>query len=42
MNDGNNTVNERATLNINWKEEVKHRGRRYVAMSCEVVRERQM
>lgn len=42
MNDGNNTVNDRATLKIRWRLDVKHHGRWRVVLASEVVRERQM
>lgn len=42
MNDGNNTVNDWATLKIKWRPEVKHHRRWRVAMACEVVREIRM
>lgn len=37
MNDGNNTVNEGATLKINWRLVVKDPRRRCVASACELV-----
>ena len=37
VNDRNNTSQPGATLKIDWRPEVKHRGRGRVEMACEVV-----
>lgn len=37
MDDGNNIVNPRATLKINWRADVKDAWSRRVALACEVV-----